>query len=111
MKLGVFDRLILLNILPKEGDFMTLKIIRKMRESLSFSEEEHKALQFVQNEGNIQWKQEADKPRDINFGEKATDLVVEALKKLNDDKKLTEQHLSLYEKFVEMPSSKPEEAK
>jgi len=106
MKLGVFDRLILLNILPKEGDFTTLKIIRTMRESLSFSEEEHKALQFVQLEQNIQWKQEADKPKDINFGEKATDLIVEALKKLNDDKKLTEQHISLYEKFVEIAGEK-----
>jgi len=102
MKLGVFDRLILLNILPKEGDFTTLKIIRTMREDLSFSEEEHKALEFVFNEGNVQWKREADVQRDINFGEKATDIIVEVLKKLNSDKKLTDQHYSLYEKFIEI---------
>ena len=100
MKMGVFDRLILLNILPKEGDFTTLKIIRTMREDLSFSEEEHKALEFKQNEANIQWKQEADVVRDINFGEKATDIIVEVLKKLNSDKKLSDQHYSLYEKFI-----------
>jgi len=100
MKVGVFDRLILLNILPKEGDFMSLKIVRKMREDLSFSEEEHKALQFKQDEGNIQWKQEADLPKEIHFGEKAKDIIVEVLKKLNDDKKLTDQHFSLYCKFI-----------
>jgi len=102
MKLGVFDRLILLNILPKEGDFTTLKIIRTMREDLSFSEEEHKALEFKQEEANIQWKKEADIERDVNFGEKATDIIVGVLKALNDAKppKLTEQHFSLYEKFV-----------
>ena len=102
MELGTFDRLILLNILPKEGDFTTLKIIRKMREDLSFSEEEHKALEFKQEEGslNIQWKKEADIERDINFGEKATDVIVDVLKKLNSDKKLTDQHFNLYDKFV-----------
>lgn len=100
MKLGVFERLILLNILPKEGDFTTLKIIRKMREDLSFSEEEHKTLEFKFEENRVQWKSEADKPREINFGEKATDVIVEVLKKLNSDKKLTDQHYSLYEKFV-----------
>jgi len=101
VKLGVFDRLILLNILPKEGDFTTLKIVRKMREDLSFSEEEHKALDFqFKEDGRVEWKQDADKPRDINFGEKATDIIVEVLKKLNDEKKLTDQHYSLYERFI-----------
>lgn len=100
MELGVFDRLILLNILPKEGDFTTLKIVRKMREDLSFTEEEHKALQFQQEDNNIKWQKEVDKPKNINFGEKATDLIVSTLKKLNTEKKLSEQHYSLYEKFV-----------
>ena len=102
MELGVFDRMMLLNILPGEGDFTTLKIVRKMRENLSFTEEEHKALEFKQaDEGRIQWKREADKPKEIPIGEKATDIIVEVLKKLNDDKKLQDQHYSLYEKFIE----------
>jgi len=100
MKLGVFNRLILLNILPKEGDFTTLKIVRKMRENLSFTEEEHKALKFVQDESSVKWDNAADVPREINFGEKATDIIVSALKKLNTDKKLTEQHYDLYSLFV-----------
>ena len=100
MKLGVFDRLILLNILPKEGDFTTLKIVRKLREDLSFSEEEHKALQFVQEEANVQWKREADIPKPIAIGEKAKDVIVGVLKELDKDKKLTEQHYALYEKFI-----------
>ena len=130
MKLGVFDRLILINILPKEGNFATLKIVREMREGLSFSEEEHKLYEIgailkcencskeikvptskaipkcecggkLVDTGRIGWNIEADKPNEINIGEKATDIIVEVLKKLNDDKKLTDQHFSLYEKFVE----------
>jgi hypothetical protein len=101
MELSTFDRLILLNILPKEGDFTTLKIVRKLREDLSFSEEEHKALEFNQDGGNIQWKQAGDVPKNVSIGEKATDLIVEILKKLDKEKKLQESHFTLYERFVE----------
>ncbi len=100
MELNVFDRLILLNILPKEGDYTTLKIVRKMREDLSFTEDEHKSLDFKQDEGNIRWQSEADKPKIITFGEKATDIIGITLKKLNSDKILTHQHFVLDEKFV-----------
>ena len=101
MQLGVFDRLILLNILPKEGDFTTLKIVRKLREDLSFTEAEHKALQFQQEEGNVKWQSEADKLTEIAIGEKAMDIIKDVLKKLDKDKKLSEQHYNIYEKFVE----------
>lgn len=102
MKLSTFDRLILLNILPKEGDFTTLKIVRKLRETLSFSEAEHKALQFSQNEGKVTWRTEGDVEKDITIGEKATDIIADVLKKLDKDKKLKNEHYSLYERFVEV---------
>jgi len=105
MELLVFERLILLNILPKEGDFTTLKIVRKLREDLSFSEEEHAALQFKQEGGNVQWKQGGDIPKEISVGEKAMDVIVNTLKKLDRDKKLQESHFAIYERFVEQGGS------
>jgi len=100
--LTVMERLILLNVLPKEGDFTTIKLVRKLRENLSFDEEEHKALNFVQNGDQVTWDVEAAEkaPRHVQIGEKMTDIIHGALKKLNDEKKLSEQHLSLYERFV-----------
>lgn len=44
MELTILERLKLLEALPPQGDLLTLKIIRKLRESLSFSEEE---LRFI----------------------------------------------------------------
>ena len=99
MELTVSERLVLLGILPKEGDFTTLKIIRQLREELSFDEAENAEIGFVTDEpGRIQWSNEIIKP--LPIGEKATDTIVACLKKLNDDKKLTDQHFSLYEKFI-----------
>jgi hypothetical protein len=100
MILSVFERLLLLNILPKEGDLTTLKIVRTLRDNLSFSEEEHAALQFKHEGGNVMWKDEAEANKDVVIGEKAMDIIVDALKALNRAKKLTDQHVDLYEKFV-----------
>jgi hypothetical protein len=101
MLLDTKERLMLLAILPKEGDFTTLKIVRQMRDNLSFTEEEYKALKFVNlPNGQVQWQLSGDISREIPIGEKATDLIVSALKKLNEAKKLTEDHFGLYEKFV-----------
>jgi len=55
MKLGVGDRLILLSILPREGDITTLKIVRELRENLSFDEAEHKELQLTSEGDTVRW--------------------------------------------------------
>jgi hypothetical protein len=100
MLLSVFERLILLNIMPKEGDITTLRIIRKLKDDLSFSEEEHAALELKNDNGNIAWKSEADIPKEIEIGEKAADIISDSLKKLNKEKKLTESHIPIYDRFV-----------
>ncbi len=100
MILSVLDRITLLNILPEQGDFITLKIVRKLRESLSFSEEEIKAIDLRQENQRIFWNTSVDPMKDVEIGEKATDIVIESLKKLNEQKQLTAQHINLYETFV-----------
>ena len=100
MNLQVGERLVLLSILPQEGDFTTLKIVRDLRESLSFSEEEHKTYGFKQEDNMVFWDKTKDTPKDVHIGEKATDIIVNAFKKLNEQKKLRIEHMELYEKFV-----------
>lgn len=101
MKLEVGERLVLLSILPVEGDFTTLKIVRKLRESMSFSEEEHKALKLKQDGGVFTWEPRPESAKDIHIGEKAKDIIQGSLKKLNDEKKLRDEHFTLYERFVD----------
>lgn len=129
MELSVFDRIIILNIMPPEADYLTLKVQRKLKEDCSFNEDELEALDFHQqfickecgkvvvkkhgeaagicpdcggamNTGNILWDREADKEVDIEIGKKAMELVAARLQELSEQKKLTESHLSLCEKFI-----------
>ena len=99
MELNVAERLVLLNILPAEGDLITLRIVQKMRQDLGFTEEEIAALELRQEGTLYHWKREFDVPHEIALGPKAREIVRERLETLNKEKKLTEQHLSLCDKF------------
>ena len=103
MFLTMMERFILNSVLPTEGAFTEIRIIQNLREELPPTEEEHKILEFTSADGMTRWKNklEPSEGYSITIGERATDIITEALKKLNDEKKLTTDHLSLYEKFVE----------
>ena len=100
MKLTVLERLLLLNLLPKEGTFTNLKLLRVARESLSFTEEENEALKFKQENDQIIWVNDAVGDKEIDTGEVVKGLIVKELKKLDKEEKLKDEFLSLFEKFV-----------
>ena len=107
MKLLITERFGALSLLPKETDFVTLKVVRDLQDTLALSEKELKeydvktVVSKIDGQPRTQWSVEAAKKEaDLKIGEKATDIIVDALKKLNDEKKLTADHFSLYEKFV-----------
>jgi len=97
LKLSVLDRFTLLNVLPKEGNYFTLKIVRDLQNELGFSEQELKDINFKEEGAGATWI-EADK--DIQIGEKATDIIVDAFKKLDKNNKLNIEMLGTYGKFI-----------
>ena len=76
MELTVWERFKLLQILPERGDYLTLKIVRKMRESLSFSEEEMETYQFKQDGERMMWNPDVPQTKELLFGPKATSIIV-----------------------------------
>jgi hypothetical protein len=100
MKLSVKERMQVLSILPKEGDFVTLRIVRDMQKDLSFSEKEIKELDLKAVDGKYGWKPDKDTNKDIPIGDKANDIITGELKKLDKEKKLKLEMFNLYEKFI-----------
>jgi len=136
------ERFVLLNNLPREGDLVTFKILRKLRETLAPTEEEIKTYGFknsfrcphreydekgkafqceVEAEsedipkchihnismaptGRVSWNPEMwNKTKEIWFGAKANQIIVDALKKVSEeDKKINDDVIAgLYDKFIE----------
>ena len=100
MLLGIKDRIWLMTILPQETNFVLLKIIRTLRQDLSFSEDEIKEFDIKPDEKGVNWNPANEKEKDINIGEMATQIIVKQLHDLDKAEKLTENHLSLWEKFI-----------
>lgn len=95
------DRLLLLQILPANGNILTLKIMRDLRESIGFKEEESKEIELVSDPqtGHTTWNVEKDKPQPFGFGEAITKVVKDMLNKMNDAEQLTDAHVELYDMF------------
>jgi len=104
MKLNIAERILLGNVLAsQEGNFTTLKLVRDVRGALSFKDDEVKKLNFVQVGNQINWNVEAAieiGEVEIPIGDAVIDIIKKILTNLNDQAKLTEQHFSLYEKFI-----------
>jgi hypothetical protein len=101
MKLSVANRLALLSILPREGNITTIRIVSELKDELSFSEEEHAALKLRQDGDGIGWDHTVKDPmKDIPIGEKATDTIVESLKRASDRNQLMEAHLGVWDMFI-----------
>ena len=110
MEFSVTERIALMNVLPKEGDITTLRILRDLQTGLGFSEEELEVLKFVQGEGRVQWDSdgaEAIGLKEIEAGKATLRLIARTLKSLEKAKKLPIAFIDLYERFVK--EDEPEE--
>jgi hypothetical protein len=107
MKLNTIERILLLRLLPKEGDITMLRIQRDLTRDLSFTEEENARIGFkIDKNEDGQFIQtwdpaEGAKEVDVVIGPKAHCMIEDSLKELNKAKKLEAGHISLFEKFVE----------
>ena len=100
MRLNVLERLNLLMLLPQKEDIGVLKIIRDLKNSLSLSEEEYKEFEMKTENGMTRWNLKGNEEREIPIGEIASNICSNVLKEANKQKLLTEQHISLFDKFV-----------
>lgn len=105
VKLSVVNRISLLGLLPNEGDLTTIKIIRELREELSFTADEHALLGFrPAGDRKVIWNEEAAVNKEIVFSgvrEIILEKVKTQLREMEDKGKLKLDHLSLYEVLVE----------
>jgi hypothetical protein len=98
VKLSVLERLVLLSILPAEGDYLTVKTIRETRELVAFDTDAEQYGITTTPEGVKCDDFAAEK--DIHLPPRVMPVIIAALADLNVRKALTDKHLSLYEKFI-----------
>lgn len=103
MKLKIEERVVLIGLLPKESDFLTVKKIKELIEKLNFTEKELKEFSIKTTpQGGLQWnKKGTENKTDISIGEVCEQEIVKVLKDKNEKRNLQLNEVSLYEKFIE----------
>ncbi len=91
-----------MDVLPAEGNFITLGILRDIKVNLGVKDKEFKEFEVVINKetNRVTWNDKGDKDIEFEIGEKSAEVIIEELEKLDKSKKLGEKHFSLFEKFV-----------
>ena len=101
MELNTWERVRLLSLLPEKGNYVTLKIVHRLRQDLSFTEEEVSELQFRDDGDRMMWNPDADKLKEFQIGPKARELLVQKLEELNKSEALDHQLMLLFEKVAD----------
>lgn len=103
MNFSVQERLVLLQALAGvQGNLAELRIVRELKENLSFGEKEHKELGLRVEGERMVWNAQTAQDKEIEIGDVARDIIVRRLKELNEKKVLTEAHLFICDKFPEV---------
>jgi len=103
MKVGlnVIERGTILSILPKEGNFITLRLIRDLASKVGLSAQEITDFEIVTTENRTTWNMKGAAPTELEFVESEVDIIKKQLKDLNEKQKLTSEMFTLYEKFCQ----------
>lgn len=100
--LTLLDRIILPSVLAEQGDFKHVIISRDIKEKTKVTQDELKKFDFkVLQGGQMAWNDSGEKAKfEIEFTTMEELSIKLGLQKLEEEKKLTQDHIHLYELFV-----------
>jgi hypothetical protein len=105
VKLDILQRIIALSVLPKEGNLIEIKIIKNLKEKIGFNEDEVNRFKLKAEGEKYTWDLREDKGAEFEITEGEAKLITKGLKELDNQNKLTEQHLTLCELFLCTPGN------
>lgn len=101
MKLKLLDRIVLLQILPSEGNMKTLTINRDLKKKLELKQKEYTDYNIqIDESGRVAWNEKGIKASfEYNFSALEENEIKLALQQKDRDKKMTQDMLGLCELF------------
>ena len=109
MKVGlnVLERSMILSILPREGNFLTMRLLRDLSAKVGISAQEFIDFEIKTiidekdpTKSHTEWNLKGAAPTEIELVDPEVDVIRKELKALDEKQKLTIELFSVYEKFV-----------
>lgn len=104
--LTLLERVLIPGILSKESDYKTIVLVKDARKKVEITQDEIKkfkiqSIPIGDGRSSLAWDEKGAKANfQIEFSELEFLEIKLGLEELERKKKLTEEHISLYEKFV-----------
>lgn len=99
-KLNVPERINLMSILPSEGNFIDIGIIRSLKDLLNFDEESLKKFNIKSEGEKLSWNNLGEEEIEFDIKPRAFSIVCNILEKLDKEKRLDINHFTIFEKFI-----------
>ena len=102
LNLNFHDRLVLLQLLPGENNYVTLKLIREVKDNLGITEEEYEKYKIKRQEnGRISFdSKKASEEKEFEISRIVMNIIKKELERLDSQKRLTEEQFPLYERLI-----------
>lgn len=95
------ERLVLLAVLPLQGELTTMRTVRDIRQLLEFNESEQSALKFEQSSEGTKWNASAEVKRDFDITPLMSRLILDSFSKLDKEGKIELVHIAVYDRFLD----------
>lgn len=102
-ELTILDRVILPSILKKEGNYVSMILNKDIKKKTELTQDELVKFKFrTLSNGNVAWELPEDTKDafDVEFTESEKAEITSCLSKMEQENKLTEDHIHLYELFL-----------
>lgn len=109
MKFSIFERIMLMGLLPDKANYRTMLAVQELRNQLLFPEEEVADSKIVVRDGQYYWDSSKDRMKDIVIGPVATEIVEQQLQKINEEGNPHLDLVFIYDKFGMPLSNKSQE--
>lgn len=99
-KLTVPERIHVLNLIPKEGSFITLKAIRDLQSKIGFTAEEVSELDIKETNGIVEWNEKGNIEKVFNLVDVEAEIIRKELRIKDANGTINMGLFSVYEKFM-----------
>lgn len=98
--LSAKERVVLLNLLPPQGNLVTMKVVFEMGLNIGFSAQELEDWKIVYgDDGSVKWDGEKSKSKEFEFGVSELGVFKESVKKLDGESRIPLDFLPVIEKL------------
>ena len=102
--ISVINRFVLESILPKENNFITMRLVKNIKDKLELTDKEREKYKIIilpNGLVNFQDKEIIKETKKIRIDDILVGIIKEELKKLDEQKKISQEIIEIYEMFIQ----------